>query len=87
MCLIQQVPNRGGLPFAPAARRSLTHLVQLGGNIAQRKIRISTGNRCNELHQVILWGTTGRARQKLGVGKLLADHPMHRAAHCTDRNA
>ncbi len=64
MCLIQQVPNRGGLPFAPAARRSLTHLVQLGGNIAQRKIRISTGNRCNELHQVILWGHDGASAPK-----------------------
>lgn len=68
------------LPFAPTARRLLAHLVQLGGNIAQRRAEISNGNRRSELHQVIFRGTTGRARQKLGVGQLLADHPMHRIA-------
>jgi hypothetical protein len=35
MCLIQQVANSGRLPFPPTARRPLTHVIQLGGNIAQ----------------------------------------------------
>lgn len=34
MCLIQQVANRGRLPFPPTAGRPLSHLVQLGGNLA-----------------------------------------------------
>jgi hypothetical protein len=80
MCFVQQVANRGRLPFAPTARWPLSHLIKLGGNIAQRRAGISNGNRRNELNQVILRGATERARQKLGVGPLLADHPMHRIA-------
>ncbi len=34
MCLIQQVTNRRGLPFPPTTSRPLSHLIQLGGNVA-----------------------------------------------------
>ncbi len=60
---------------APAALPS-----DQAGRIAQRQAGISNGNRRNELHQIVFRGTTGRARQELVVGQLLADPPMHRIA-------
>lgn len=35
MCFVQQVANRGRLPFPPTACRPLTHLIKLGGDISQ----------------------------------------------------
>jgi len=76
MCLVQQMTNRGWLPFAPTARRPLSHLIQLGGDVAKRKAGIGNGDRRYELHQMVFRSSARRPGEEFLFGELFADHAM-----------
>lgn len=80
MGFIQKVANRRRLPFPSATRRPLSHLIELSSNVAERQSGICDGDRCHQLHQVILWGAARRSGKQAGLGKLLADHAMDGSA-------
>lgn len=64
--------SKGRLPFLAAAHRPFSHLIQIGGNVAERQIGIGNGDRRYQLHQMVFGRTARGPGQEVFSRELVA---------------
>lgn len=69
---VQQVADGGRLPFLAAAHSPFSHLIQIGGNVAERQIGIGNGDRRYQLHQMVFGRTARGPGQEVFFRELVA---------------
>lgn len=71
--------------MAAAARGSLTHRFELGGDFSQRHARIGYSYPGDKRHQPVFRGLARCPRDQMRLGQMLPDEPPHGAAQAFDR--
>ena len=79
------MPDRGGVPSRPTARRAFAHGFELADDLLERAIGHRGGNAGDQPHQTVIAALPLCAPEQRGLDDAFRGQPPHGAAHPLDR--